>query len=182
MKRILVIVVAGTTLAAAVAAPAAPTRTTAWTKCGPRFTFLVWPHGHPAIPKVKFPQIRNPHIEAYLDFGNQWPDARAGAWVLGGKPPGWINAGDVFGPCLNYGDSAVKPGAPIARAITVETQTAVECTFARPGVIDIVDKPKGVEIMLVHAGNELLAEADATPTGASLRVPAADCRRVRPPS
>ena len=55
----------------------APARSMQRTSCGPRFTFLVWPHGHPALPAIRFPRITNPHVEAYLDFGDQWPDARA---------------------------------------------------------------------------------------------------------
>src|SRR5581483_214328 len=31
--------------------------------CGSKLSVLVWPHGHPPIPSVNFPEIRNPHVE-----------------------------------------------------------------------------------------------------------------------
>src|SRR5262245_44214848 len=61
--------------------------------CGPTLVFLVWPHGHPAIPRyAEFPHIPNPHIELYV--GMKGYDATyAGAWVIGGKPPTGITRG-----------------------------------------------------------------------------------------
>lgn len=156
----------------------ASAQSTPWTKCGPKFTFLVWPHGHPALAKIQFPEIRKPHIEAYIDFGNTWPDTRAGAYVIGGKPPASIGSGDSLGPCLNYGDS-LSSGA-VADGVTIRTQTAVQCTFRTAGVIDIVERPGKVQIMLFHAGKKIYARAVATPTTASLTVPKS-CRKVHSP-
>ena len=31
--------------------------------CGHKMTFLVWPHGHPAMKYADFPEIRNTHID-----------------------------------------------------------------------------------------------------------------------
>ena len=31
--------------------------------CGHKMTFLVWPHGHPAMNYADFPEIRNTHID-----------------------------------------------------------------------------------------------------------------------
>jgi len=173
------VLLAGATLAATAAAPAAPVAS--WNECGPRITFLVWPHGHPALPLIGFPRIRNPHVEAYLDFGSRWPEARAGAYVLGGTPPGWIPQGDVLGPCLNYGDATVTGREPVAGGVTIARQTAVECTFTSTGVFDIVDRPGKVEVLVLHAGNRVLARAVATPTSASVTVPRGRCRDVRSP-
>jgi len=160
-------------------APAGPAAN--WSKCGPRMTFLVWPHGHPALPLIGFPRIQNPHVEAYIDFGKQWPDSRAGAYVIGGRPPAGIPTGDVLGPCLNYGDSSAAATDPIAGGVTIDRQTAVECVFPSTGVFDIVDRPGKVEILLFHTGKKLLARAVATPTNASVTVPRTSCHDVRSP-
>jgi hypothetical protein len=55
--------------------------------CGPNLVFLVWPHGHPAIPRYsEFPHVPNPHVELYV--GTKGYDATyAGAWIMGGTPP-----------------------------------------------------------------------------------------------
>jgi hypothetical protein len=151
----------------------------AWAKCGPRFTFLIWPHGHPALPKIGFPNLPNPHVEAYIDFGDQWPDARAGGYIIGGKGPAGFPQGGSMGPCLNYGAS-LSTGT-VANGVTITRQTAVECTFATASVIDIVDLPGKREAMIVHAGRMILARADASPTSASLTVPTRECRTTPSP-
>ena len=162
----------------AVLASVAGANSTTWTKCGPKFTFLVWPRGHPALPKIQFPEVRNPHVEAYIDFGNTWPDTRAGGWVAGGTPPASIGTGGALGPCLDYGAS-LSTGA-VSGGVTVSMQTAVQCTFPTAGVIDVIDRPGKVQIMLFHAGKRVYARAVATPTTASLTVPKS-CRKVHSP-
>jgi hypothetical protein len=143
------------------------------------FTFLVWPHGHPALPSIRFPEIRNPHVEVYLGVGSQWPDQRAGGYIVGGKPPSQIPTGTALGPCLNYGETVLTTGK-IARAITISKETAVICTLGI-GVIDTVDRPGKTRMLLLHAGKRVLASAIATPNRASLTVPSKGCRLVRPP-
>jgi hypothetical protein len=156
-----------------------PTRAVSWTKCGPTFTFLVWPHGHPALPSIRFPEIRNPHVEAYLGVGDQWPDQRAGGYIVGGTPPSQIPTGTSLGPCLNYGDTVLTTGK-VAHGITISKETAVICKLG-VGVIDTSDRPGRTRILLLHDGKHVLATAIATPTRASLTIPSKGCRLVRPP-
>jgi hypothetical protein len=98
--------------------------------------------------------------------------------VVGGKPPASTGAGGSLGPCLNYGDSL--SAGTVADAVTIRTQTAVQCTFPTAGVIDIIDRPGKVQIMLFHAGKTVYARAVATPTTTSLTVPKS-CRKVHSP-
>jgi hypothetical protein len=142
-------------------------------------TFLVWPHGHPALASIKFPSIPNPHVEAYIDFGNQWPDARAGGYIIGGKPPPAFPTGGSLGPCLNYGASLSS--GTVTGGVTYANQTAVQCSFPSAGVIDIIDLPGKRQVMLVHAGKTVLARADASPTAASVTVPAKLCKKASAP-
>jgi hypothetical protein len=168
------------TIVLAAAAAALPAKGSAAAGCGPKVVFLVWPHGHPALAKIGFPNIPNPHVEVYLGFGDEWPDSRAGGYIIGGKPPAAFPQGGAFGACLNYG-AAAPASAKVAGGSTISTQTAVECTFGRSAVIDIVDRPGKVQILLFHAGKKLLARADASPTGASVTLPKKGCRKVPSP-
>ena len=92
-------------------------------------TFLVWPHGHPAMTYADFPEIRNTHIDIYLGFAKTYSDSRAGGYIIAGKPPAGIANADVIGPCLNYGTALAKPG-PIANAKTISRPATVDCTFS----------------------------------------------------
>src|SRR6476469_9404024 len=77
----------------------APARALA-TGCGKNLVFLVWPKGHPAIPRIaEFPEIRNPHIELYRGFSSGYDITAAGAYVIGGKPPAGIPRGGFFIAC-----------------------------------------------------------------------------------
>ena len=103
--------------------------------CGPNLVFLVWPHGHPAIPRYsEFPHIANPHIELYVGLKG-YDAAFAGAWIIGGKPPSGITRGGFFTNCANYGDT-VTAGTP-ANARVVTKQTAVKCVVKGSPVVDV---------------------------------------------
>jgi hypothetical protein len=84
---------------------AKPARGAVQAGCGPNLVFLVWPHGHPAIPRFsEFPHIPNPHIELYVGLKG-YDLTYAGAWIIGGKPPKGITRGGFFSNCTNYGDT-----------------------------------------------------------------------------
>ena len=90
--------------ATAAARSEAPARTLE-TGCGKKVVFLVWPKGHPAIPRIaEFPEIRNPHIELYRGFSSGYDVTAAGAYIIGGKPPPGIPRAGTFIACINYGD------------------------------------------------------------------------------
>ena len=58
--------------------------------CGKKVVFLVWPKGHPAIPRIaEFPEIRNPHIELYRGFSSGYDVNAAGAYVSRGQAAAW---------------------------------------------------------------------------------------------
>jgi hypothetical protein len=179
MKSMLV-VMAVSAVALSVGATAPARTAAADAGCGPKVVFLVWPHGHPAIQSVRFPSVPNPHVEVYLGLGTRYPETLAGGWIVGGKPPAGLPKGGVFGPCLNYGDTA--SGGSVSGGIKISAQTALRCTLAARGVIDIVALPNGGQTLLLHAGKRLLARADVTRRGASVTVPAKSCRRAAPPS
>jgi hypothetical protein len=177
VKRAVVVAILGVFAVGAMASAQAtsPTRSAAWKTCGPTFTFLVWPKGHPALPSIRFPAIRNPHVEVYLGVGNQWPDERAGGYIVGGTPPAQIPTGTSLGPCLNYGSVVLESGSVAGGTTTITKETAVICTLGT-GVIDTVDRPGKTRFLVLHASKRVLATATATPTRASLTVPAKGCR------
>jgi len=100
----MVVVVAVAAVGSVVGVAARDARGAVQAGCGPTLVFLVWPHGHPAIPRYsEFPRIPNPHIELYVGLKG-YDAANAGAWIIGGKPPKGITRGGFFTNCANYGD------------------------------------------------------------------------------
>jgi len=146
--------------------------------CGPTIVFLVWPHGHPAIPRYsEFPEIRNPHIELYVG-AKSYDASNAGAWVIGGKPPNGITRGGFFANCANYGDTVTSGTVTNAKVVT--KQTAVKCVVKGSPAVDVKLRAKGVSDFYLHSGKTMLATAHATPTSVKLTVPKS-CALIAPP-
>jgi hypothetical protein len=148
--------------------------------CGPKLVFLVWPHGHPAIPRIpEFPHIPNPHIELYVGFDSKYDVASAGAWIIGGKPPAQITRGGFFTACANYGDALTK--GTVASPQVIRQETAVKCAFSGTAVTDVELRANGIADLYLHSGKQMLAIAHATPTSVSLTVPNRRCTLTAPP-
>jgi hypothetical protein len=145
-------------------------------KCGPRMSVLVWPHGHPLIPSINFPEIRNPHVEVYVGYNQKYPEQLYAGYVLGGKPQGVIPSGNVNFGCVNYGAPATA-AATVAGGVTYTSQTGLRCTLPAVGVIDVLERPKQTRVMILHRGNQVLLRAEASPTKASVTVPKGACTR-----
>jgi hypothetical protein len=144
---------------------------------------LVWPHGHPVIPSVNFPSITNPHVEVYVGWNPKYPEALYGGYVLGGKPTGIIPVGDVnlnLG-CVDYGTPA-KATATVAGGVSYSTQTGLRCTIRGNGAFDLIERPRGTRILILHRGNQVLLRADVSPTKASVTVPKGACKKQSVPS
>jgi hypothetical protein len=149
--------------------------------CGNKLVFLVWPHGHPAIPRItEFPELRNPHIELYLGFNSGYDVASAGAYAIGGKPPAGINRGGSLGDCLDFGDAVTGGSVPTPHVI-IKKETAVRCTLPGAPVTNVVFRKGGVTDLYLHSGRRLLAHAHVTKSNAVLTVPAGRCRLMAPP-
>lgn len=149
--------------------------------CGNKLVFLVWPHGHPAIPRIsEFPELRNPHIELYLGFHSGYDVTAAGAYAVGGKPPTGIRRGSSFGDCLDFGD-AIKNGTVPAPRVTITKQTAAMCTMPGAPVTDVVFRNGGVTDLYLHSGHRILAHAHVTKSSAVLTVAAGHCKLAAPP-
>ncbi len=137
--------------------------------CGPNLVFLVWPHGHPAIPRyAEFPHVPNPHIELYV--GLKGYDATyAGAWIIGGKSPTGITRGGYFTNCANYGDPVTA--GTVANARTITKQTAVKCAVKGSPAVDVELRGGGVADLYLHSGKTMIATAHVTGNSVKLTVP-----------
>ena len=137
--------------------------------CGPTLVFLVWPHGHPAIPRYsEFPHVPNPHIELYVGLKG-YDAANAGAWIIGGKSPKGITRGGFFTNCANYGNP-MTAGA-VTNAQVIRKQTAVKCVVKGSPAVDVELRAGGVADFYVHTGKTMIATAHATSKGVKLTVP-----------
>jgi hypothetical protein len=149
--------------------------------CGKKLVFLVWPSGHPAIPRIaEFPEIRNPHIDVYRGFNSGYDVSAAAAWVIGGKPPAGITRGGFFPVCTNYGDEVAK-GNVAGKRVVITRETAVKCTLSGAPVTDVVFRAGGVTDLYVHSGDKVLAQGHVTPRSAVLTVPPGRCTLATPP-
>ena len=148
--------------------------------CGTKVVFLVWPKGHPAIPRIaEFPEIRNPHIELYRTFSSGYDVRFAGAWIISGRPPTGITRGSSYTTCVNYGATLTKGTVPNPRVITRET--AVRCVVPGAAVTDVVLRAGGVADLYLHTGDQLLAHGHVTGSSAVLTVPSDRCTLTAPP-
>ena len=146
--------------------------------CGPNVVFLVWPHGHPAIPRYsEFPHISNPHIELYVGLKG-YDVTHAGAWVIGGRPPKGITRGGFFTNCANYGDTLTS--GSVANAQVITKQTAVKCTLKGSPAVDVKFRAGGVADFYLHTGKTMIATAHVTPSSVKLTVPES-CTLIAPP-
>src|SRR6478609_9840925 len=137
--------------------------------CGPNLVFLVWPHGHPAIPRyAEFPHIPNPHIELYVGLKG-YDAANAGAWIIGGKPPKGITRGGFFTNCANYGNPVTT--GTVAKAQTITKQTAVKCVVKGSPAVDVELRAGGVSDLYLHTGKTMIATAHVTGNSVKLTVP-----------
>ena len=149
--------------------------------CGKKVVFLVWPKGHPAIPRIaEFPEIRNPHIELYRGFSSGYDVNAAGAYIIGGKPPPGIPRGGFFIACTNYGNPLSKGTVP-KPSVTITKETALKCTLPASPVTDVVFRAGGVVDLYVHAGTRLVAQGHVTKSSASLTVTSGHCTLTAPP-
>jgi hypothetical protein len=147
--------------------------------CGPTVVFLVWPHGHQAIPRYsEFPHIPNPHIELYVGLKG-YDAANAGAWVIGGKPPSGVTRGGFFTNCANYAEPVASGAVSNGQVIT--KQTAVKCVVKGSPAVDVELRTRGVADFYLHAGKTILATAHVTPTSVKLTVPKT-CKLIPAPS
>ena len=139
--------------------------------CGPTTRLLlVWPHGHPAIPRYsESPHVPNPHIELYVGLKG-YDAANAGAWIIGGKSPKGITRGGFFTNCANYGNP-VTPTGDVANAKTITKQTAVKCVVKGSPAVDVELRAGGVADLYLHSGKTMIATAHLTGNSVKLVVP-----------
>jgi hypothetical protein len=160
------------------AVAAKPVRGALQAGCGPNLVFLVWPHGHPAIPRfAEFPRIPNPHIELYVGFKG-YDATDAGAWAIGGTPPKGITRGGFFTNCTNYGDTVTT--GTVANAQVITKQSAVKCVVKGSPAVDVKLRARGVADFYLHSGNAMIATAHVTANGVKLTVPK-NCTLIAPP-
>jgi hypothetical protein len=149
--------------------------------CGKKLVFLVWPKGHPAIPRfTEFPEVLNPHIEVYRGFSSNYDAANAAAYAIGGKPPHGIARGGFFTACANYGNPISK-GTVAAPKTTITKETALKCTLPRSPVADVVFRKSGIVDLYLHTGALVLAQAHVTKTSAALTVISKHCTLTAAP-
>lgn len=175
MRRLalLAIVLAGSAAAAAWAGPANKVLELAICGSATQYTFLFWPHGHPAIASVDFPTFPPPHLEAYSGTNKKYPNsafvASAAANGAGGTKPG----------CRPF-----VPKVSIvfhAKSVTMNS-TALVCTFHSAPVHEFVRLSSGgLGYSAIDPPKRQVLYAQLSPTGAKLSYDSSFCRATPSP-
>jgi len=150
--------------------------------CATSMTFLVWPHGHPAIPAIGFGDMTTPHMEIYKGGGGAYANARFLAWAAGGSTP--EPSPSTTPACLSFA-SVPKSPKPIGTMSVLARTAAITCTFPGSGSIDIERTSGGshrYRIRILLSGGRLAAQASVTPTGVKLSYPAKLCHIAASPT
>jgi len=150
--------------------------------CATSMTFLVWPHGHPAIPAIGFGDMTTPHMEIYKGGGGAYANARFLAWAAGGATP--EPSPSTTPACLSFA-SVPKSPKPIGTMSVLARTAAITCKFPGSGSIDIERTSGGshrYRIRILLSGGRLAAQASVTPTGVKLSYPAKLCHIAASPT
>ena len=150
--------------------------------CATSMTFLVWPHGHPAIPAIGFGDMTTPHMEIYKGGGGTYANAQFLAWAAGGATP--EPSPSTTPACLSFA-SVPKSPKPIGTMSVLARTAAITCKFPGSGSIDIERTSGGshrYRIRILLSGGRLAAQASVTPTGVKLRYPAKLCHIAASPT
>jgi hypothetical protein len=143
--------------------------------CAPTMTFLVWPHGHPAMPDIGFANLTVPHMEIYGGNGQSYSDSKFLGWAAGGKtaePSPSTNPN-----CLSF-STVPKTLKPLGTMTTIGRPAAVTCTFPGSGSIQIRKTSGGkyhYQVRVILSGGRLAAQTDIDPAGVRLHYPAKRC-------
>jgi hypothetical protein len=150
--------------------------------CATSMTFLVWPHGHPAIPAIGFADMTTPHMEIYKGGGGTYANAQFLAWAAGGTTP--EPSPSTTPACLSFA-SVPKSPKPIGTMSVLARTAAVSCKFPGSGSIDIERRSGGshrYRIRVLLSGGRLAAQASVTPSGVKLSYPAKLCHVAASPT
>ena len=182
LRSVLTGVVALAALVSVAPASATPLTDARADGCATRMTFLVWPHGHPAIPAIGFGDMTTPHMEIYKGGGGAYANARFLAWAAGGATP--EPSPSTTPACLSFA-SVPKSPKPIGTMSVLARTGAITCTFPGSGSIDIERTSGGshrYRIRILLSGGRLAAQASVTPTGVKLSYPAKLCHIAASPT
>jgi hypothetical protein len=138
-----------------------------------QYTFLFWPHGHPAIASVNFPKFSVPHLEAYSGANKKYPNsdfvASAAANGSGGTKPGcraWL-------PKVGIGYHG--------KSVTT-SQTALVCTFHSAPAHEFVRfSSGGIGYSAINPPNLQVLYAQLRPTGSKLSYDSSFCHPTTSP-
>lgn len=128
-------------------------------------TILFWPHGHRAIPSIRFPAFPSPHIEVY----------KTGAAYGHGDFRAYVGPGaGSWGPQCRGTSGSSSPNR-IAKAAKLSTQAALACRFRSPAIqLERVDGD-GRSTLKIFVGTHLYVGAVVQGAGSFVSYDTALC-------
>jgi hypothetical protein len=170
--RILLAVPAAAVALATVGTSATPAAGTPSVFCSAASTtVLFWPHGHPAISSVHFPNIKTPHLEVYKP-GATYP---SGNFLLYADAKGGVDSAAL---CAHGPTAKV---AAIASPKTIKTRRAVTCAATTNLIYDIKKSKKGITVTGRTVSFELWRAVVSKKGKSSLRYNSARCKLAASP-
>ena len=144
--------------------------------CGQKsVTFLFWPHGHPAIASVGFPQFLVPHMEIYKP-GSTYPNSNfLGSLTAQGSA-------SVVGSCHRVSGTSGSSKIDKSKAKSTGSATALTCKSKTKPIFEFSTLAGGGVRLRVFLGQAAEMVTNIRAQGSSLKYDKTHCRAASPPS
>jgi hypothetical protein len=145
-------------------------------QCGAKAdSFLFWPHGHPAIPSIKFPNFRTPHLELYQGVHRaSFPDAAEDAYIDS------TGAAGVAKRCRHHSSGFVNARVNQARSTTSTHE--IICNFHHLVSYRYSGTPgRGSHLQTILSGAAVVVDVKMGPSGSSITWDRRYCTAYAPP-
>ena len=143
--------------------------------CATSMTFLVWPHGHPAIPAIGFGDMTTPHMEIYKP-GSTYPNSNfLGSLTAQGSA-------SVVSSCHRVSGTSGSSKIDKSKAKSTGSATALTCKSKTKPIFEFSTLAGGGVRLRVFLGQTAEMVTNIRAQGSSLKYDKTHCRAASPPS
>jgi hypothetical protein len=137
-------------------------------------SYLFWPHGHPAIPKVGFPAFPTPHLELYRgESRTSFPDAAEDAYIDA------TGAAGAAKHCRTSGAGIIN--AHVNHSSSTKSTREIECNFKNHVSYRISKVNGGARLQTVLSGSAVVVDVKMAAHGSKITWDKRYCKAVASP-